>query len=102
MLRRRHGFVTCVWLLSLVMTCGHFRHCIPEEDADELRAVNPLPCPVCDNRPQRNTQIVIWSPRLTEQPRQSSVAAVGKWLCCLVSAGFAHFLPNNKPLVHTT
>lgn len=31
-------------------TCRHFRYTIPSHEADELRAVDPEPCEVCDSR----------------------------------------------------
>jgi|GEM_PF-1259994 len=31
-----------------IKTCRHFRHLLPQDEADELRAADPLPCEICD------------------------------------------------------
>ena len=30
------------------ISCRHYRFQLPREEADELRAADPFPCPVCD------------------------------------------------------
>lgn len=31
-----------------IKTCRHFRHLLPQDEADELRMFDPMPCEVCD------------------------------------------------------
>lgn len=38
-------------------SCPHFRYRLPDEDAAELRAADPNPCPVCDAIQERRRQV---------------------------------------------
>jgi hypothetical protein len=31
-----------------IKTCRHFRYLLPQDEADELRLADPMPCEVCD------------------------------------------------------
>lgn len=44
------------------MTCRHYRFQVPREDADEFRATDAAPCPLCDERQHGKFQMIIWSP----------------------------------------
>lgn len=67
-------------------TCRHYRFQIPREDADELRAADPLPCPVCDNLPQRHFQTVDWSPRSMRIRRADLLPRLSHWMQSWFSA----------------
>ncbi|MEK7780461.1 MAG: hypothetical protein AAB370_03035 [Verrucomicrobiota bacterium] len=43
-------------------TCRHYRFQVPREDADEFRAADAAPCPLCDSQRKGNFQMIIWSP----------------------------------------
>jgi hypothetical protein len=54
-------------------TCRHFRYRIPSEDADELRADDPEPCEICDNRKRSHR----WGGNLNTEECLIDVQAVG-------------------------
>lgn len=59
--------------LKSMKTCRHFRHRIPGEEANELRAADSEPCSVCDPLASRVESVhVEWNPRERHVVRRRS------------------------------
>jgi hypothetical protein len=75
------------------MTCRHFRHQIPREEADELRDADPEPCEVCDRLPHRQWRVLEVSiPACKAGVGQAQSPATG-WLSRLLDEKAAAVLP---------
>ncbi len=75
-----------------VTTCRHYRFQVPREDADEFRAGDAQPCPLCDATRKDDFQMVIWSPVTVSSPRRNFFKGLRKWMANLFRTE-AHNLP---------
>jgi hypothetical protein len=65
---------------------------VPREDADEFRAADAEPCPLCDSQRKGNFQTVIWSPVTVSSPRSDFFKRLQKRIASLLKQE-SHNLP---------
>lgn len=66
------------------MTCRHYRFQVPRVDADEFRAADAGPCPLCDGQRKGNFQMMDWSPPTVSLPRRNFFKSIRKRLASLL------------------
>jgi hypothetical protein len=65
---------------------------VPREDADEFRALDAAPCPLCDAQRKGNFQMIVWSPAPVSSPRRNFFQTL-----CARGAGWLKPETHNLP-----